>query len=116
MAVEVFGHPLQQGAQVTAGQGEVQHAGIEIFLGDDHDVHGGNDQGRIQPKTLPQHAFDAIADNGIADLFSDGHAQAPRRVPIRARENEDKEIFPMIAAARFEAGRELPVLPEPVRR
>lgn len=116
MAVEVFGHSLEQRAQVATGHGQVQDAGIEIFLGDDHDVQGGNDVGRGQTQAFAQYAFDPVTRHGVADLFADGHAQTPGGVPVRARQDEQKEKLAMVAAARFEAGREFLLLPEPMRR
>jgi hypothetical protein len=107
---------LQQGTQVATRQAQVQGFGIEIFFGDDHDVHGGNRPGRGQAQALAQHALDPVADHGVADLPADGHAQTPEGVSIRARQDEQKEILSMIAAARLEAGREFPLLPKPMRR
>jgi hypothetical protein len=116
VAVEVFSHPLQQGAHVAAGHGQVQDIGIEIFLGDDHDIQGGNGLGCGQPQALAHHAFDPISGHGVADLLADGHAQTPRDAPLRARQDKQKEKLPMVAAARFEAGREFLLLSDPVRR
>ncbi|UJX43284.1 hypothetical protein K9F62_00800 [Desulfovibrio sp. JY] len=91
-------------------------ARVQTFFGDDHDIQGGDGAWGVQAETLAQNAFNAVSGDGIADLFTDGHAESPCSVPILARQDEQEKELAVIAAARIEAGRKLPSRPEPLRR
>ncbi len=115
-AVEVPGHARQQRPKVATSHIQRQGRRIEVFFGDGHDIQSGNGFRSAKAEALAQDAFDAVSDDGIADFFADGHAEAPGVFALPARQGEQEESLAMVAAARLEAGRELSSRPEPVRR
>lgn len=115
-AVEVPCHARQERPEVATSRLQRQRRRNEAFFGDDHDVQSGNGFRSAKAEALAQDAFDAVPDDGIADFFADGHAESPGVLAFHARQGEQEESLAMVAAARFEAGRELSSRPEPVRR
>jgi hypothetical protein len=115
-SVEIFCHPFHEEAQLMASQTQGQEAGIEAFFGNNHDIQTGDGRLGAHPEAFAQDSLDTVANHGIADFFADGHAEPPGGVPVLARQDEQKEAFAMVAAARFKADRILPLRPNPERR
>ena len=113
-AAKSFAIRSRRGHRSRLATRKVRIPGSRHFFGNDHDIQGGYGLVGGKPQAFAQDALDPIANHGVTDFLADSHAQSPRSVSIRTRQDKQKEIFSMIAAARLEAGREFLLCPEPV--
>ena len=113
LTLYLFTNPGDNRGQLSVDPGIAELLRLEMFLGDNDDIHIHIESMLVQAEKFLENPFNPVSFDSLADLFADGctYPQSMRLLPLRVDKNN--ETSGKVALSVSITGEKIPPLLEP---